>query len=206
MTVKKTIYFVRHGQTKYNKLGIVQGSGIDSSLDEVGKEQAKALHNKYKDLGFEIILASALKRTQETMLPFVKTGIPIECYAEINEISWGIHEGKTGSATLKANYEQVRDAWDAGNYEARVEDGESAAELYERVSRFFDMLKQRTEQKIMVCTHGRTMSAVCCILEDRPLSDMGLFKHENTAITKTTFDGESFEVEKHGDISHLDKL
>lgn len=201
--MKKTIYFLRHGQTEYNKLGIVQGSGIDSSLDERGKEQAKALFNQYKDLGFDLALASALKRTQETLLPFVETGVPIECYAEINEISWGVQEGAEPSAELWANYKEVRDAWEAGNYEARVEGGESAAELYERVSRFFDMLKGRTEQKIIVCTHGRTMSTICCILENRPLSDMGLFRHENTAVTKTTFDGKSFEVEIHSDISHL---
>ncbi|MFT5802452.1 MAG: broad specificity phosphatase PhoE, partial [Nonlabens sp.] len=29
-------YFIRHGQTDYNLRGIVQGSGIDSELNENG--------------------------------------------------------------------------------------------------------------------------------------------------------------------------
>jgi probable phosphoglycerate mutase len=32
---KKTIYLIRHGQTDFNKQGIVQGSGVDSSLNDV---------------------------------------------------------------------------------------------------------------------------------------------------------------------------
>jgi len=41
----KTIYFIRHGETEYNKLGIVQGSGVDSELNENGRAQAQAFYN-----------------------------------------------------------------------------------------------------------------------------------------------------------------
>ena len=37
----KEIYFIRHGQTNENSLGIRQGSEIDSELNELGREQIK---------------------------------------------------------------------------------------------------------------------------------------------------------------------
>ena len=35
------IYLIRHGKTKQNELGILQGAGIDSDLSEIGRSQAK---------------------------------------------------------------------------------------------------------------------------------------------------------------------
>ena len=37
----KEIYFIRHGQTDENSLGIRQGSEINSELNELGRQQAK---------------------------------------------------------------------------------------------------------------------------------------------------------------------
>ena len=37
----KEIYFIRHGQTNENSLGIRQGSEFDSELNELGRQQAK---------------------------------------------------------------------------------------------------------------------------------------------------------------------
>jgi bisphosphoglycerate-dependent phosphoglycerate mutase len=54
----KKIYIIRHGQTDFNKNGIVQGAGVDSSLNETGRQQAKAFYDKYKGEGFEKVYVS----------------------------------------------------------------------------------------------------------------------------------------------------
>jgi probable phosphoglycerate mutase len=41
--LKKIIYIIRHGETELNKLGIVQGRGVDSELNDKGRDQADAL-------------------------------------------------------------------------------------------------------------------------------------------------------------------
>lgn len=38
----KDIYLIRHGETEYNRKGVVQGSGIDADLNELGQKQAAA--------------------------------------------------------------------------------------------------------------------------------------------------------------------
>jgi len=45
--LKKTIYIIRHGETDLNRLGIVQGRGMDTSLNEKGLEQAEAFYQAY---------------------------------------------------------------------------------------------------------------------------------------------------------------
>ncbi|MBT8326099.1 MAG: histidine phosphatase family protein, partial [Bacteroidia bacterium] len=93
MSAKKTIYIIRHGETDYNKQGIIQGSGIDSSLNDTGRLQSEMFYEAYNHLHFDNIYTSALKRTQESIHPFVRAGRKYEIIPELNEINWGIFEG-----------------------------------------------------------------------------------------------------------------
>jgi probable phosphoglycerate mutase len=43
---QKTIYLIRHGETDYNRRGVVQGSGVDSDLNEMGQAQATAFFRR----------------------------------------------------------------------------------------------------------------------------------------------------------------
>ncbi|HCZ37344.1 MAG TPA: histidine phosphatase family protein, partial [Cytophagales bacterium] len=70
MTTKK-IYLIRHGQTDFNLKGIVQGSGVDSSLNAKGMAQAQAFFEMYKHIKFDKIYTSTLKRTRESVSGFI---------------------------------------------------------------------------------------------------------------------------------------
>ena len=82
---RKTIYFVRHGQTEFNKQHIVQGGGIDSELNDTGIQQAQLFFEKYQDIPFEVILTSKLKRTHQTVNPWKNKLIPQEQFPQIND-------------------------------------------------------------------------------------------------------------------------
>ena len=90
----KKIYLTRHGQTDFNNQGIVQGSGVDSDLNETGKAQANALFKVYGHLKFDKVYISNLKRTQQSVQKFLDLNIPCEKLSGLNEISWGSREGK----------------------------------------------------------------------------------------------------------------
>lgn len=202
--MKKKIYLIRHGETELNRLRIVQGSGVDSSLNEVGRGQGRAFYNCYKDVDFQLIMTSTLKRTSETVADFIEDKIPWESYPEINEMGWGVHEGKSGEPWMKAEYERVSSAWNQGDFSARMEEGESAAELAERLSKFIEILKNRPEERILICSHGRSISALMCLLKGLSLTQMKQFKSHNTALYVGHFDGEKFEFEVEMDRTHLE--
>ena len=202
----KTIYIVRHGQTDFNRQRIIQGSGVDSSINDTGKLQAQAFFDKYKSVGFDVVLTSALRRTQETMAPFIQSGLPWEQFAEINEIGWGVHEGKKGTPELIEQYKMVIEQWQSGNFHASLEAGESAHQMHSRLSSFIEHLKTRPEQKVLVCSHGRAMRCLMCILKNQHLREMENYHHANTGLYKVNYTNGQFEFELTNDTSHLDEI
>lgn len=202
----KKIYVVRHGQTDYNKNGVIQGSGIDASLNETGRQQADAFFEAYKQIPFDKIYISALRRTQETVQRFIDLGIPFEKLRELNEISWGIAEGSPFTSENHNYYLSLMDRWKDGELDVKVEGGESPVEALERVSRAFNyILEKNNERSVLVCMHGRVIRILMTWVMKQPLTAMDEFRHDNVGLYILNYNGSGFEVECFNDISHFDK-
>ena len=62
-SVVARVYIVRHGETDYNRQGIVQGQ-IDTPLNEAGVEQARLAADALEDTPFEVAYSSDLQRAR----------------------------------------------------------------------------------------------------------------------------------------------
>ncbi|MCH2021081.1 MAG: histidine phosphatase family protein [Saprospiraceae bacterium] len=200
------VYLYRHGETHFNTKGIVQGRGVDSSLNETGKQQAAAFFDSYKDVKFNLIITSTLKRTIETVEPFEQLNIPIERRTELDEIGWGIYEGKPVNKEMRSAYLGLIRSWGEGNYTNCLQNGDSALQMGERLGSFAGYLKTLKCDDILICTHGGCMAFLLAILQDQPLSEMINYKHQNTGLCLFNFDGNKFHLRIQDDISHLDKI
>src|SRR5690606_30377226 len=136
----KKIYLIRHGQTDYNLKNIVQGSGVDTDLNARGRSQAEAFFNAYKDVVFDKIYTSALKRSQQSVEHFVKLGIPSEPLAGLNEISWGTKEGHRVTIEEDAYYHYMIKQWQLGNTSLKIEKGESPEDVIVRMKPAVDYI------------------------------------------------------------------
>lgn len=199
----KEIYIVRHGETDFNKNRIVQGSGVNSSLNEKGQSQAAALYAAYQHIDFDVVFTSELVRTHQTAQGFIDAGIPHIKDGDVDEICWGIHEGKPGDADMKQDYVKLMNEWRNENYAARIEEGESAQELADRLSRFLEMLKLRSEKNILVLTHGRSIRCLMCLVEGREIKHMDDYEHKNTGIYKVVQKGDTLKIELFNNVDHL---
>ncbi len=197
------LYLYRHGQTLFNTKGIVQGRGVDSSLNEKGKEQAQAFFERYKTIPFDLLLTSTLKRTQETAAPFEALGIPTERMEDLDEISWGEWEGKAADEQMHNAYLGLLKSWAAGNYDDSLAGGDSANQMGERLGRIADYLKTLEHQHVLICTHGGCMAYLMAILQEQALSAMPQYRHHNTGLCMFEFDGDKFHLKIQDDISHL---
>lgn len=199
-----TLYILRHGQTELNRLNIVQGSGVDSELNEMGYLQAKAFYEAHQHIDFDLIVTSKLRRTHQTVQGFLDKNIPWEQSPDINEISWGIHEGQKQSAEQNERYHRMISEWQSGNLDASIENGESARQLLERIERFIDWVKTRPERRILVATHGRAIRCLITCLKGLPPNAMEGTTHSNTGlyIAHLQADG-SWQFELENDTSHL---
>lgn len=200
------LYLIRHGQTEFNKRNIVQGSGVDTSLNDTGRAQANAFYQTYQTHKFDVVISSALKRSQETIESFISEGTPHIIKPELNEISWGDSEGQKSTTESVALYKSVNKAWTEGDYNARYPGGESAAELRDRIKLFKDWLIAQPYSKLLVCSHGRTMRCMMCVLQDIPVSQMSIFHHHNTGLYILKFDGTKFNMLIQNQLDHLSKL
>jgi broad specificity phosphatase PhoE len=200
----KEIYIIRHGETELNRLGIVQGRGVDSDLNDTGRAQAVAFYNYYKDIQFDKIYTSVLKRTHQTVKQFIDLGLPWEQHTGLDELAWGLWEGQPNSAEARHAFLEVVEKWQGGNYEAKFEGGESPNDVSLRMNETIELIKSRTDEKrILVCMHGRAMRLLLCMLLEKPFSQMGDFPHQNTTLYKISFDDGHFSVIDFNNTDHL---
>ncbi len=201
--VKRDFYIIRHGETEYNKLGIVQGSGVDMPLNDLGKSQAQKFYNRYKEIQFDKIYTSALIRTQQSIMPFIAAGHTFESNAALNEISWGVFEGKPQSPAEREKYWNVVKAWNEGNYHAKIDHGESASELQARQIPFIEKLKNDGHNCVLIAMHGRALKSFLCTLLNEPLLNMEKYGHSNLCLYQLHYNGKDFQLVKEKDTAHL---
>lgn len=200
------IYLIRHGETDYNKQRIIQGSGVDSSLNNTGIAQGNAFFEYYQGVDFQTVITSKLMRTHQTVVNFLDKKLPWEQTHDIDEMNWGVHEGKPGTPEMKVRYQEMIEEWNKDNLTWKLEEGESAAELGERVQRFLEHLKTRKEDRILVCTHGRAMRCIIALMKEEHLREMENVAHANTGLYKVKLEDGKFEILLENDTTHLKDL
>lgn len=203
----KVIYLIRHGETDYNRRGVVQGSGIDAELNELGHAQAHAFYQIYQDVAFDKIYTSNLIRTKQSVKGFLEKGLSHEAYEGLNEISWGVREGRTPNSMDNDYYRWLIESWQKGEIELQAEGGESPVDVQSRQLPVIDLILSRPEEKtVLVAMHGRAMRVLLATIFKRPLHEMDEYLHTNLGLYLLHYDytTETFSIQKHNDIAHLE--
>lgn len=205
--MEKELFIIRHGQTDLNLRGIVQGRGIDSPLNETGFLQANAFYEEYAGEGFDRVYTSTLLRTHQTVERFIADGIPWAQHSGLDEISWGIYEGKDLTPSILDGFGELTGAWAAGNLDSAVEDGESPNALVARQRLAMDeIVRHEADRKVLVCMHGRAMRVLLCWMTGKPVSEMDDFPHTNTALYRVHYADARFEIVDAYNVRHLEGL
>ncbi len=199
----KKIYILRHGQTDFNLKGIVQGSGVDSALNDHGWAQTRAFYEAYRHIPFEKVYTSVLQRTIQSVDLFLQAGLPHERLAGLNEISWGKKEGQAITPEEDAYYHYMLQQWREGQTHLRIEGGESPEDVIKRMTPAVNHILHQPEKTILVCMHGRAIRILLCLLLNYPLRSMDMFEHENACLYVVNYTGTMFAVERYNDTAHL---
>jgi broad specificity phosphatase PhoE len=203
----KTIYLIRHGQTNYNLQNIVQGSGVDTDLNDRGRAQAQAFFQAYQHIAFDKVYVSGLRRTHQSVQPFLDRGIPYEALPGLNEISWGNKEGQKVTPDQDEYYHYMLKQWQLGDTSLKIEGGESPNDVVARMAPAMEhILRQTDEKTILICMHGRAIRILMCHLLRYPLKSMDMFEHENLCLYLLHYTGSMFSVERNNDRDHLRAL
>jgi broad specificity phosphatase PhoE len=156
------IFFIRHGQTDFNKQKIPQGQEIDVGLNDEGVRQVKEALPSIPH-GIDIIFSSPLKRARETaQIISAKLGKEIVLRDDIKEFSFGSLAGKPWSKIEQETGGTVtRDKDKALTFDYRPYGGESIEDLKVRVQGFINEVRmQYPDKKILVAAHGGVIGAM----------------------------------------------
>lgn len=202
--MEKTIYIVRHGETDNNACHILQGSGVDLPLNDKGLWQSDCFYETYQKIPFTKIYTSTLRRSIQSVEPFIKKGIPHETCDELVEISYGIHDGLASSSDPVGPYKKLIHEWKEGKMDVKMPEGESPIEVSVRIKPFLERLIYNvSDEYILICIHGRIMRILLATLFELDLVHMNLFDHSNMGLYVVKYRSPFFCVEKFNDLTHL---
>ena len=197
----KKIYLIRHGQTDFNKSGIVQGKLVNASLNQTGIEQSHHFYSKYKMIPFDIVFTSTLKRSHESVHHFISQGLTSQQEAGLDEISWGDYDGKPLFSS--DYYKNMINHWNNGETHLRPTNGESPDDVTERLIPVIEKIKNSEHKNVLICMHGRAIRILLCHLTNTPLKDMDLFPHHNLGLYEIEYTNNEFKLVQHNNIDHL---
>lgn len=152
--ILKHIYFIRHGESEGNAQQVYQT--LSEPLTERGRGEAQKAGERLHAMSFDAVLASDTTRTVETANAIADyiDAPPIEAHEILREIkrpSEFHSESVTEPWTLEVK-RQMREHADDPDW--RWSDEENMHDQIARAQRALMMLADRTEEYLLVVTHG----------------------------------------------------
>lgn len=204
-----TLYFARHGETDYNRDDVMQGRGVDLSLNATGRAQAAALADRLADVPFDVVFTSPLRRATETAAVLAAPHAPIDVHElpDLEEMSWGVYEGTGPSPERRRALRSLKTAWRDGDaFDTPIEGGESILEVQARALRAVRrILEDAAGRTALVVTHGRYLRVLLAsILPGYGLHRMHEMHHSNTGLYRVVSAGGAFRADVRNSTTHLD--
>lgn len=167
------IYIMRHGETKWNKRSKLQGQ-VDIPLAPKGIEQAQMTAEGMKEIPFDHIFSSPLKRAYKTA-QIVRMDRPIEIVRDdrLKEMSFGTSEGKCIGKIMEnpamTRYQRFR--LDPEHFRP-AKYGEYFQDVLRRTDEFFKeeiIPLEGKAEKVLIVAHGCVVRSFILNLTGRSL-------------------------------------
>ena len=170
------IYLMRHGETDYNKKGLIQGS-LDIPLNEYGIRLAELTRDGFRNEGlkFDKAYCSPLIRARQTADILLEGQDTLISYDDrICEMNFGEGEGiLLKDISIKPEYQNIDYLFHDPEKYVATEFGESYEALFQRVKDFLEQEiypKENTYENVLVCCHGGIIRAFLAFLKKLELS------------------------------------
>lgn len=163
------IYLVRHGETVFNTMGVLQGWN-NSDLTEKGIEVAKNLGEELADVKFDKVFSSDLKRAADTARLIVNR--EPETTELLREIDMGDWSGRHISEVIENDGESYYN-FCVNAHLYNKEGAESYTVFLDRLKKFIDTyLIGKDYKNVLITTHGVTCVGILAIAEGLPLEKL----------------------------------
>jgi broad specificity phosphatase PhoE len=177
------LILIRHGQTASNVEGKLDTGIPGPGLTPLGTAQAAAIPSALEGESIEVLVASDMLRTQETIAPLAEaTGLEVLVRGGIREISAGYLEMRNDEEAVELYLDTVM-AWADGDFEPFITGGEHGRDAMARFDEVVGEIARTGVDTAVFVSHGamiRTWAAwVSSNVDADYAGDHGL---SNTAI------------------------
>jgi broad specificity phosphatase PhoE len=188
-STKSSIVLLRHGQSTWNQLHLIQGQNDEAVLTEKGQDQARLAAAGLREHRFDAIISSDLTRTRETAhIVGEELGLDVELAVGLRERDYGVLEGRPASEMTVA--ESGISGYRVVDEDASPLMGESLRQLERRAGDFLEELRSnRASQRLLLVTHGGTIRALRAYCQGESMMNLEWDRVGNCSIWDVSFPG-----------------
>lgn len=193
------LYLIRHGETDWNIVKRLQGA-TDIPLNENGEALARETAEGLKEIPFDMVFTSPLKRAYRTA-EIVKGNreIPLIVEERIREICFGDYEGLVSkSEGYSIPDPDFKFFFTKTDCYKTPPNGEPIESLLERTNEFLEELKKREDLKdktILVSTHGAAVRALLSNIEHCDIAHFwGKGVHKNCGVSCVELVDDEYQI------------
>ena len=172
MSATRDFVFVRHGETDWNREKRVQGS-TGGSINEAGRDQARALARLLWEVPLQAVYASALPRALETASYVAGPhGVAVVADPRLNEIHHGEWEGLAEANLPDADLYR---RWREDPSSCELPGAETLLSVRDRaVAAMREIAARHPADKglVAVVSHQILIAVIKCYVLDRPFSQI----------------------------------
>ena len=180
--METTLYIVRHGETEWNRLGLLQGS-LNSSLTTEGILNAENLRPEITELNPDVIYSSDQERAYDTAQILSKDlDKNITQHPGLQEMNFGVFQGHNWDY-IENEMKEIYEAYRADDPDYAVPGGESHNQFHERIVETIDEITMANlGKKILIVSHGGSINKMLCHAEDMAPSGNRYFLTKNLGV------------------------
>lgn len=200
----RRLFIARHGETEYNRKKLLQGRGIDASLNDTGIRQAQELSAYLSRYSVNFLASSSLKRSYETAGYHGKSiKMKVDQYSALDEMDYGDFEG-VSFLDVEKEIKQISRIWRSGQVDVKIPGGESPKDTFERANgAMLDIIEATKDETIVVVIHGRLIRILLSEWLGLGLKNMHEIDHRNGSVNQVIYKNGRFEAVYLNKTDHL---
>ncbi|MBM3230176.1 histidine phosphatase family protein [Candidatus Pacearchaeota archaeon] len=197
------IYLIRHGETNFNKSDKDWGQNKEEGLNDWGISQINKLSERLKNIKFDKLISSDLKRALQTSNILSKT-VNMKIIQEERLQEYDPGEVDPSSDKWVEKYKLMLESG-MSKYEIRPYGGENIWDLIKRVKSFLKNL-EKEKGTIAIVTHSGVNIALINLSQGKEKNDFINIKQDNACINILEFSEAKWRILSINDSHHIDEI
>jgi len=197
------IYLIRHGETDFNKLSKEWGQDNEISLNDWGNLQAEKLSEVLKDISFNKLFSSNLKRALQTSKK-ISNSKNIEIITDERLREYDPGEVDPSSEKWVEKYKEILKLG-MSKYDIRPFGGENIWDLIKRTKSFMEDLEKQ-EGAIAIIAHSGVNATFMNLSQQKEKNEFLNIKQDNTCINILEFENGKWIIKKINDSEHISDI